>query len=661
MDSKTQNEIYDMFHALYKSEAILSEYYSLCAEKFEEKRNLFLGLSGDEIKHSKNLIRLGEILADNRDKVELGRYFSPEQTERFTEKVNSRIKMLLRNEMNLYDALKSSIEFENQIIETGYTDILKTESLEINYLLKMLDVETYNHRTRIQAAFDELSDSQKNLREDSFESEQSCNRPEIKMLRMVLESIADAVYYTDRDKRILWWNRAAEKLTGYTENEVTGKNCEQLLSHTDGAGNLLCKSGCPLELVKNSGESHFLEEVWLNTRDGKKKAVEVSCSAIKDNDGKIMGMVEVFRDRTRTKEMEKLKEEFFATVTHDLKSPLASIMGFAELIQNPQFGDISDKKMQFAESIKRSAIMLTNLINNIVDASRAESGQMNFNPKPVNLNLLLGDLKTNFTPASIDKQITLDFNIPGEMLIYADEEKIRRVLTNLISNSFRFTGKHGTIGIKARDEGKYIRMEVFDTGSGISEEDQKHIFDKYTQAKGESRGTGLGLFIVKNLLKLHGADVRIKSRPGQGTSFFFNLNKATDGISEDELKTAPVSKDTKKGKFLILSQNTEIIQLIRTLLEDEGHSVEISTWAMEALARAPVYKPDAVIISPPLPDLTTEEFQQSIKLDPNITHIPIAVITTEEGPGPENPLVTEITSPINPDKFREDINRILNR
>lgn len=176
-------------------------------------------------------------------------------------------------------------------------------------------------------------------------------------------------------------------------------------------------------------------------------------------------------------ELQKSREEFVTILTHDLKTPPSSILGYTQLIADPRRGELSPERTQ-----------------------------------------------AHLRAYEPDKKITLDFKCPSEMIIKGDRTKVRQIFYNLISNAFRYTPKEGHIHIRATLNGNQAAIEVGDTGKGILESEQEKIFRKFEQVKGERHGTGLGLYIVKNFLSGHGSHIRVESSPGKGTKFFFALS-----------------------------------------------------------------------------------------------------------------------------------------
>lgn len=248
----------------------------------------------------------------------------------------------------------------------------------------------------------------------------------------------------------------------------------------------------------------------------------------KENHSKTMllAMEDITERREAEKKLKKLREEFLAILTHDMKGPLSSMSGYLELIAKPQFGSISERKINFVKMIRSSMSALLLMINNIVHSSAIENGQMSYVMEDFSLDTMIKELMMSFDALSMISTITMDFCCPEGTLVHGDKEKIRGVFFNLISNAFRYTPSGGTISIKVSHENNHAMVYVSDTGSGIAESEHEKIFKKFARIKGESRGTGLGLYIVKSILQEHGSDIRFESAPEKGTTFIFSLEKA---------------------------------------------------------------------------------------------------------------------------------------
>lgn len=223
------------------------------------------------------------------------------------------------------------------------------------------------------------------------------------------------------------------------------------------------------------------------------------------------------------KQIDQMKEEFVTTITHDLKSPVTSIIGFAELLANPAYGEISPRKMHFLRIIKHAAELLLGLINNILSASKIEAGKMTYNFTTFKLDELLHELIEVFEPQLIQKGINCQSLCKEDLCVYADRFWTRQVFYNLLSNAIKFTPQGGSITILATPKEDRVAVEVRDTGQGIPDSEKGKLFQKYSQVQGDRRGTGLGLYIVKHILAGHNSQVTMESEMGKGSSFYFDL------------------------------------------------------------------------------------------------------------------------------------------
>jgi signal transduction histidine kinase len=230
----------------------------------------------------------------------------------------------------------------------------------------------------------------------------------------------------------------------------------------------------------------------------------------------------------KLRELSAMKEEFLALTTHDLRSPLAVISGVINFFTSGRLGDLTSEQKNMVSMMERNTQNLIELVNDLLDASKLESGTMRLEPAPVDLRGLVEELHEQMLPLAAEKEIALETELPAELpQLHADRAKLRRVLVNLISNALKFTPKGGRITVGAAREGAFVRVSVADTGVGISDEDQRDIFDKYAQARSRAtrseKGTGLGLYITRQLVELHGGKIGVKSEVGKGSTFSFTI------------------------------------------------------------------------------------------------------------------------------------------
>lgn len=236
---------------------------------------------------------------------------------------------------------------------------------------------------------------------------------------------------------------------------------------------------------------------------------------------------------TKLRELSELKEEFLALTTHDLRSPLTVISGVISFFTSGRLGELSPEQKNMVAMMERNTQSLIELVNDLLDASKLESGTMRLDIASIDLRGLLDELRETMEPLAREKELTLKENLaPSLPPVEADRQKLRRILVNLLSNAIKFTPKQGAIEVRAEVEGERVRLAVADTGVGIAPEDVKRLFDKYEQARSRAtrgeKGTGLGLYITRQLVELHGGEIEVQSEPGRGSTFSFTLPKSSD-------------------------------------------------------------------------------------------------------------------------------------
>jgi len=230
----------------------------------------------------------------------------------------------------------------------------------------------------------------------------------------------------------------------------------------------------------------------------------------------------------KLRELSQMKEEFLALTTHDLRSPLAVISGVINFFTSGRLGEMTPEQHKMVKMMERNTGSLIELVNDLLDASKLESGSLRLDPVSNDLHVLVGDLQETMLPLAQDKGIELKIELPADLpYVRADLAKLRRIFVNLLSNAIKFTARGGIIEITAALVGDFVRVAVSDTGVGIAAEDISRLFDKYEQARSRStrseKGTGLGLYITKQLVELHGGTITVESELGKGSTFAFTL------------------------------------------------------------------------------------------------------------------------------------------
>jgi signal transduction histidine kinase len=233
----------------------------------------------------------------------------------------------------------------------------------------------------------------------------------------------------------------------------------------------------------------------------------------------------------KTRELEVAsthKSEFLANMSHELRTPLNAIIGFTQVLQQKLFGEVNDKQEEYLQDINVSADHLLALINDILDLSKVEAGQVELEVAPFSLREALDRgvvmIRERAMKGGVDVQLELD---PAVDVVEGDERRIRQVVFNLLSNAVKFTPEGGRVDISAAKQNGKVVVSVADTGPGIAPDDQARIFEEFQQAKATNgerpEGTGLGLALSRSLVELHGGRIWVESAPGKGSTFSFTI------------------------------------------------------------------------------------------------------------------------------------------
>ncbi len=254
------------------------------------------------------------------------------------------------------------------------------------------------------------------------------------------------------------------------------------------------------------------------------KDIEISKIIKMQVDALEKGYYEVQKSNKKILEAEKIKSKFLSHVSHELRTPLNSILGFSELMANGFAGPITQKQQEYLNDIKASGINLLGMINEVLDMSKIESNMMKLTRKEFMLNDLIIEIENIIAPLLIKKDIKFTKKIDKSIKIKADYQKIQQVLFNLLSNAIKYTDKCGKVELRAVKEDNFITISIKDNGIGIDKKYHKKIFNKFEQVgESQANSTGLGLTITREIVKLHGGTIDVKSTPDIGSEFIVRL------------------------------------------------------------------------------------------------------------------------------------------
>ncbi len=379
----------------------------------------------------------------------------------------------------------------------------------------------------------------------------------------------------------------------------------------------------------------------------------------------------------KNEELKRLNEEvlelthsrlvFFTNISHELRTPLTLIADPVEMLLEDT--GIKGKSRELLKMVQRNALALQQLVSNILDFRKIQNGKMELKLYRFDivktLTMWVGDFQLTAERKQIRLHLDVD-DLKGSHEMIADQEKISRIVFNLLSNALKYTPAGGEIFVSLKDEGANLRLDVRDTGKGISQDEADKIFERFFQAKGAASGTGIGLALVKSFVELHHGEARVESEPGKGSDFIVVIPREQEGDSQvihndvdivDNSTNASasegknvvdesvlqyiddgdrsrgkvqqlVSENTNRPTVLVIDDNTDIRQYERTLLQDEYIVLEAAD-GKEGLSVAIKEVPDLVICDVLMPVMDGLEFTKQLKTNTATSHIPVIMLTAK--------------------------------
>ncbi|MFT9494627.1 HAMP domain-containing sensor histidine kinase [Anaerosolibacter sp.] len=434
---------------------------------------------------------------------------------------NASYSTIIVSSITILIGLFFAVYLTNKIVNPIYNLIDKIKKIADGDYSQQLDIvgkdeiaelaKEFNVMTRKLQSFDLLNF--KKLMEEKQKAE------------AIVESISDGIIVTNEEHKLLLVNRAAETALNIREKDVLHKHFLEVIKRED-IFQIINK-------VKDRSNVDNYKKYTDITIDGesKKKHYRMNVTPIRTKEGDNIGFVTLLQDITKLKEVDQIKSDFVSTVSHEFRTPLTSIsMGVGLLLDNIP-GPVNNDQRELLEAIREDGDRLKNLVSDLLDLSRIESGKIQMDIGSYDLKDIIDNAVKPFNIQTKDKKTEIQVHVrDGLAKVKADFNKISWVLTNLIGNALRYTPIDGTgrIEIEAKETANKMLICVSDNGRGIPEDYQQKIFEKFIQVKNEngetSGGTGLGLAISKEIVNAHGGEIWVESQLGEGSSFYFTLN-----------------------------------------------------------------------------------------------------------------------------------------
>jgi PAS domain S-box-containing protein len=459
-------------------------------------------------------------------------------------------------------------------------------------------------------------------------------------LRVTLESIGDAVISTDAEGRVEILNPVAQELVGWDNAEASGRLLsdvfrvvnEQTRQPVENPALRALAEGIAVGLANHS---------VLISRDGSERPVDDSAAPIRDAGGHVVGSVLVFRDITERKRAEQAlrdsdrrKDEFLATLAHELRNPLAPIRNSLQILKMPRVD--AEMAQQTRDVMERQVHHLVRLVDDLLDVSRVMRGKIELRREPIELATVVARAVEIAQPLIEVQGHTLEIVTPAEsLLLDADPVRLAQVFGNLLTNAAKYTEANGHLWLTARREGQAAIVSLRDTGIGITPDMLPHVFELFVQADHASTraqgGLGIGLTLVKNLVEMHGGHVEVHSSGlGRGSEFIVQLPLAVpvaEPVGDANTRQLHPATPASGLRLLVVDDSHDVARSLAMLLRLRGHEVRVAHDGPTALEIAREFHPDVIFLDIGMPRMDGYEVARRIRQSSGLENVVLAALT----------------------------------
>jgi PAS domain S-box-containing protein len=365
-----------------------------------------------------------------------------------------------------------------------------------------------------------------------------------RIYEMMIDSVRDyAIFMLDPDGHVASWNKGAQRIKGYTADEIIGRHFSTFYPPED-----IAAGKPPRELKHAIRHGKFEEEGIRLRKDGSAFWASVVITAVRDEDGSLVGFAKVTRDLTERRAAQEraiadarrlakaeaantAKGEFLAAMSHELRTPLNAIGGYTELLSLGLGGPVNSGQLDYLERIRKSQQHLLGIISDLLNFSRIEAGHINYALVPIQLQKVIDSVMPMIEPAAAAKAIKLTIETTsGDCTAVGDAARVDQILLNLLSNAIKYTSPAGNITVKCAVSGDSASISVADTGRGVPQEKLEAIFEPFVQLgrslSSAHEGMGLGLSISRDLARAMNGDLTVVSKVGEGSTFTLVLPRS---------------------------------------------------------------------------------------------------------------------------------------
>ncbi|MEO1094275.1 MAG: PAS domain S-box protein [Cyanobacteria bacterium J06638_28] len=474
---------------------------------------------------------------------------------------------------------------------------------------------------------------------------------QLTMFSKALDSAHDSALISDLDGQLMYANLATQRMFEIPQSRLRGTSIEVFFQNEEQVRWLLNQA---------TGEG-WSGQIVCQRYNGQTFPALVSVSPVCEGKTSIPTAVSIIlRDITQQEQIKaelaaknlelervnRLKSEFLANMSHELRTPMTSILGFSSLLEQQVYGELSDRQHLYVNQIHQSGEHLLALINEVLDLSKVEAGQMDLHIAPIAIETLCSHALTMVATQAETKGITIHPQVPADLPpLFADEMRVRQMLLNLLSNAVKFSHKGKAIGLDVERQENHLLITVWDEGIGIPKTEQSRLFQPFQQLDSslsrKYEGTGLGLALTQRLARLHGGDITVDSDVGKGSRFTLHLPWDGRTASRQELEDSPLQRHldnanidmllstdmSASGQVLLVEDNPVNALLLEHMLNHWGYDTFHVPHGQAALQWLESNRPMLVLMDVQLPDIDGLEVTRKIRANPDWEDIPIVATT----------------------------------
>ncbi len=463
--------------------------------------------------------------------------------------------------------------------------------------------------------------------------------------RNILDNVPIGVVYSDLTGRVIQANPRFCELTGYTEAELAALPPTELTHPEDAATD----EALTAELVRGEIPMHRRHKRFV-THAGETVWVRATVTLLRDSDNqpwRIVGVVEDITEHLRLEEAERAREaaeasnraksEFLSRMSHELRTPLNAMLGFAQLLEIDQRHPLAAAQRPWVGQIQQAGWHLLEMINDVLDLSRIESGNLRLQPTTLDLPELVAATVALVASDALARDIRISQDLgAGTSGIVGDATRVKQILTNLLSNAVKYNADGGRVHIASRlVKPDCVEIAITDTGMGMTPAQMEELFKPFNRLgreRSSTQGTGIGLVISRRLAEVMGGTIGVKSFPGEGSSFTLRLPKAID---PDTVRSNLDLLDSKPADYHrrivhYVEDNETNVEVMRGILAQRDQvQMEVSVTGLDGLAAVRARRPHLILLDMHLPDISGLELLRHFKADPDIASIPVIVVSAD--------------------------------